>query len=124
MFFGFTGRFQELVQQLDKNVRVLIIRMNDVPHVDQSGLYALEEAILDLERRGVVVVITGIQDQPMGMLRKIDVIPDLIPENHLFATFGMCKKWLKEILSGDESNLDKIAEDILRVKKAKVRYRL
>jgi len=124
LFFGFTTRFQELVNQIDKNVKVLIIRMKDVPTVDQSGLYAMEEAILALEQRGVVVVISGLQDQPLDMMKKIDIIPDLVPESHLFPTFGVCKMWLKENLSGDGDGLEKIAQNLLEIKKAQVKYRM
>lgn len=61
MFFGFTSRFLEMIHELDKSVQILIIRMDRVPYIDQSGLYALEEALPGLRIRGVVVFLTGIQ---------------------------------------------------------------
>jgi SulP family sulfate permease len=95
MFFGFTSHFQDLVKDLDENICALIIRMDRVPHMDQSGLYAMEEAILDLSRRGVPVLLTGLQVQPNDMLRFIDIIPDLVPEEQLFDNFEDSIKWLK-----------------------------
>jgi len=103
MFFGFTSRFQELVQSLDSDAKALIIRMDRVPYIDQSGLYAMENAVLDLERRGVSVLLTGVHTQPMDMLRRIDIVPDLIPEEHIFETFEDSIVWLKEYLSDNSA---------------------
>ena len=80
MFFGFTSRFQELIKELDPGIKVLIIRMKEVPYIDQSGIYVLEEAILELRMKGVLVLMTGVQPQPLDMMKKIDIIPGLIPE--------------------------------------------
>ena len=40
LFFGFASRFQDMVKALP-NIKVVIIRMDKVPYVDQSGLYAI-----------------------------------------------------------------------------------
>jgi len=95
MFFGFTSHFQDLIRNLDEGICALIIRMERVPHMDQSGLYAMEEAILDLSRRGVIVLFTGLHPQPRDMLLKIDVIPDLVAEDRVFEDFENSVKWLK-----------------------------
>lgn len=94
MFFGFTTRFQELVKSLDPDIKILVIRMDRVPYVDQSGLYALEEAILQLEQKKVHVLMTGLHVQPKDMLKRIDIIPDLVPEKHLFEDFSHCEEWI------------------------------
>jgi SulP family sulfate permease len=112
MFFGFTTRFQEMIKSLDEDIKALIIRMDRVPHMDQSGLYALEEAILDLTRKGVWVIITGLQPQPMDMLKKIDIIPDLVPEVHLFDQFSDCEMWIHEYLQSDEEDMSKALEKL------------
>jgi SulP family sulfate permease len=95
MFFGFTSHFLDLINNLEEGICALIIRMDRVPHMDQSGLYAMEEAILDLTRRGVAVLLTGIDSQPYDMLRTIDVIPDLLPEEQVFENFEDSIAWLK-----------------------------
>ena len=105
MFFGFTSRFQEMIKSLNKDIKVLIIRMERVPHMDQSGLYAMEEAILNLTREGVWVLLTGLQPQPLDMLRMIDIIPDLVPESHLFDQFSDCETWIHEYLQSDEVDM-------------------
>ena len=86
LFFGFASGFQKMAEQLP-SVRYVIMIMDKVPFIDQTGLYALEESILSLEQRGIDVLLTGMQDQPESMLRKVVIIPDLIAENHIFARF-------------------------------------
>jgi SulP family sulfate permease len=95
LFFGFASAFQQRVSQL-ANIQYVIIRMERVPFIDQTGLYALEESILSLEEKGIDVLLTGLQEQPEDMLRKINLIPDLIVDEHLFKTFNDCVTWLKQ----------------------------
>jgi SulP family sulfate permease len=110
LFFGFTSKFQEIVSSLDNDVRVLIIRMKNAPYIDQSGIYALEDSIKDLEASGVTVVLTSVQPQPMRMLRKIALIPDLVPERHVFPTFTDCEKWIKHNLQKEDAGFDNMEE--------------
>jgi SulP family sulfate permease len=93
LFFGFTSDFMDKIGRLP-DIKFVIIRMERVPFIDQSGLYALEEAVLSLEQRNIQVMITGLQTQPEDRLRRIRIIPDLIPENNLFGTFKDAIKWL------------------------------
>ena len=84
LFFGFTSHFQNEIKNIPEEIKVLIIRMDRVPYIDQSGLYALENAVLDLHNKGVKVVLTALQEQPKDKLISIDIVPDLISEEHLF----------------------------------------
>lgn len=95
MFFGFTSRFQELIQSLDRDTDALIIRMEQVPFIDQSGLYAMEDAFLELERNGVSVLLTGVNQQPMDMLTRIKIVPDLISEEQIFESFEDSIRWVQ-----------------------------
>ena len=86
LFFGFAPALQAMAESLP-NIRVVIFRMMNVPHIDQTGLYALEEVILSLEKRNIAVVMTGLQTQPYLMLKRINLVPGLIPKNYLFDKF-------------------------------------
>lgn len=105
LFFGFASRFQEMVKALPQ-IEVVIIRMDRVPYIDQSGLYAMEEAILDLKRQGITVVFTGLSGQPKDMLNKIKLVPGLVKDQFCFNTFDEAVKWLYE--AGDLKLLEKI----------------
>ncbi|WP_138433442.1 SulP family inorganic anion transporter [Winogradskyella algicola] len=88
LFFGFTSHFQDEIKKIPEEIKALIIRMDRVPYIDQSGLYALENAVLDLEQRGVQVLLTAIQEQPKDKLVSIDIVPDLISEEHIFGNIS------------------------------------
>lgn len=121
LFFGFTSQFQQMTQALPE-VKIVIIRMEKVPYIDQSGLYAMEDVILELENKDIVVLMTGIQNQPLDMLRKLNVVPGLIPESYLFASFHGCIKWLKYNFEDNKDGFQRIIDDLHEIKKAKVIY--
>ena len=58
---------------------VVIFRMDKVPYIDQSGIYALEDAVIALKERNIIVLLTGIESQPRAMLENVGFIPGLIP---------------------------------------------
>ena len=111
IFFGFAPALQAMAESLP-DIRVVIFRMMDVPNIDQTGLYALEEVVLSLEKRNIAVVITGLQKQPYRMLQRINMVPGLIPENYIFDEIEDCIQWLREELrqsaGGEETFFDMI----------------
>lgn len=99
IFFGTINKFKEVMQTVPADAKIVIIRMRLVSFMDQSGLYAMEEAIKDIQSRGAQVLMTIIQPQPMYMLTKMNLIPDLVPEEHTFKTFEDCTDYLKKQLN-------------------------
>ncbi len=99
IFFGTINKFKEVMQTVPDSAKIVIIRMRLVSFMDQSGLYAMEEAIKDLQARGVQVLMTIIQPQPMYMLTTHKVIPAVVPEDHTFKTFEECTEYLKKQLN-------------------------
>jgi len=95
IFFGFTSYFKEMMRTLP-DVSIVIFRMHNVPNIDQSGMYAIEDAVLELEQKGINVLMTGIKEQPEDMLRNIKLIPNLIEEEHLFKDFDSAISTLKK----------------------------
>lgn len=97
IFFGSITGFNKLMQEIPEHHKVVIIRMRRVSYMDQSGIYALETAIQDLQARGVSVLMTIIKPQPMNMLKNMKVIPNLIKEEDTFKTFEECTEYLKKL---------------------------
>ena len=95
IFFGTITKFQEVMNDVPEDAKIVIIRMRLVSFMDQSGLYAMETAIKELQARGVLVLMTIIQPQPMYMLTTMKVIPLIVPELHTFKTFEDCTEFLK-----------------------------
>lgn len=94
IFFGSTSFIQGLVKQIPNEASHVILRMDRVPYIDQSGLYILEDMLLELEKKEVHVLIVDIQQQPLYLMKSIDIIPDLIPEEHIFDNFKACTTWI------------------------------
>ncbi|WP_127140924.1 SulP family inorganic anion transporter [Flagellimonas marinaquae] len=96
LFFGFTSYLKDQVKALPHDIEAVILRMDRVPYIDQSGLYALEEIIFDLRAKNIEVIIVGLKEQPCDMLKAIDIIPDLIPEEDLFKNIEGSFSYLRE----------------------------
>ncbi len=99
IFFGSTSFIQILAKQIPASATHVIIRMDKVPYIDQSGLYALEDVLLELEKNDIHVLIVDIQKQPLYLMNSIDIIPDLIPDEHIFESFQECTSWITKNLS-------------------------
>jgi SulP family sulfate permease len=97
IFFGTITKFQSVMDDVPADAKIVIIRMRLVSFMDQSGLYAMETAIKEIQSRGAMVLMTIIQPQPMYMLTKMKVIPELVPEDHTFKTFEECTDFLSEL---------------------------
>lgn len=95
LFFGSTSNFQQLAKQIPDTASIVIIRMGKMPYVDQSGLFALEDILIDLEKNGIHVLFVDVLEQPKYMMEKIGLIPELIPKEHIYKTFSECLDWVK-----------------------------
>ena len=98
VFFGSITGFKSVMQDIPVDVKIVIIRMKNVPFMDQSGLYAMEAAIKELRDRGTQVLMTIVQPQPKYMLNSTGVIPELVPEECVFKTFEDCTDYLRKTL--------------------------
>jgi sulfate permease, SulP family len=96
MFFGVAAKMLERINKIPANAKVIVFRMKRVPFVDQSGLYALEDVIKEMQKAGIIVVLTMTQPQPLYLLRKNHLIPEILPEKYLFNNIEDCAAWLKE----------------------------
>ncbi|MFT5355797.1 MAG: SulP family sulfate permease [Polyangiales bacterium] len=96
LFFGFSAGFRALAEQLPETTEILVIRMERVPYLDQSGLYTLEDTVLRLTQKGTKVVLTGVAEQPLDMLKSILLVPNLISEDLVFEDFQTCIIWIRK----------------------------
>jgi len=86
-FFGAVENFERALAGTHTDPRILIIRLRWVPFMDITGLQTLEEAIRDLQRRGVRVILTGANERVQAKLEKAGVI-DLVGTGNSFRGFG------------------------------------
>lgn len=79
LFFGAANDFLNVVHEEGKNV--LIFRMRNVPAMDISGLEALEEALETCHKRGMTLVLSHVNEQPMKVMEKAGFIEKIGREN-------------------------------------------
>jgi len=69
LFFGAAQKAMETLRVIADQARVVILRMEDVPDMDATGLVALESALDRLERQRISIILSGVQRQPRRLLR-------------------------------------------------------
>jgi SulP family sulfate permease len=83
LFFGAAERMLQRVGAL-RDVDVVIIRMSKLQLLDATGAQVVTELIHALERRGVTVLVKGIQGRHLELATRVGVISSLRHRNHLF----------------------------------------
>lgn len=94
LFFGSVTKFNNMVKSVPAEAAIVIIRMKKVGYIDQSGLYAIENAVKDLNAKNIDVFFSMVSDQPMKSLRSIRLVPELVPEDRIFKTFKDCADFI------------------------------
>lgn len=95
LFFGNSEYFVQLSKQIPKGTSILLIDMEKVPYIDQSGLYALESVILNVEKHDIEVFLLHLNDQPKVMMSNILLIPNVVETDHLFESKNEFLEYLK-----------------------------
>jgi SulP family sulfate permease len=88
MFFGAADRILDQVNET-KNVTVVIIRMSQLQSLDATGARVIRDMIQSLERRGITVLVKGIQPQHLRLAERVGVLASLRHGNHLFSDLGL-----------------------------------
>lgn len=83
LFFGAADRMLERLSRID-GVCVVVIRMSQLQVLDATGAKVITEVITALERRGITVLVKGIQPHHLGLATRVGVIASLRHQNHLF----------------------------------------
>jgi SulP family sulfate permease len=83
LFYGAIERFKDSMRRVEKNPKVLIIRMRLVPAIDATGLQVLEDLLERTKREGGILMLTGVAEQPLGAMRRSGLLDRIGHENML-----------------------------------------
>ncbi|MDR2999552.1 MAG: STAS domain-containing protein, partial [Microbacterium sp.] len=83
LFFGAAERMLERVSTL-QGIEVVVIRMSQLQILDATGAQVITDMIVSLERRGITVLVKGIQPQHLRVAERVGVLASLRHQNHLF----------------------------------------
>lgn len=97
IFFGSVTSFNTMMSKVPSDAKVVVMSMKNVDFMDQSGVYAIETAIKELQERGILVLMAKISTQPLYLMQKMKIIPHLIPEENTFKTIEECTEFVKRL---------------------------
>lgn len=83
LFFGAAERMLDQVTQIT-GVDVVILRLSQLQVMDATGARVITEMIHGLERRGITVLVKGLQDRHLRLATRVGVIGSLRHQKHLF----------------------------------------
>jgi SulP family sulfate permease len=98
LFFGFASQFLDIARQAAVRSRLLVLRMDRISYIDQTGVYALNDALTRLIAAGVRVLVVGVSVAHRDLLEKLRMIPTVLPESDIFTDFDALKKALPDII--------------------------
>ena len=96
-FFGVADKLKDTLGRLSRPPRVFILRMRYVPHVDATGLHALEEFHDKCRRQGTTLLLGGVHAQPLLEMTKVGIL-DSIGEENLFESLDGALERAREIV--------------------------
>ena len=79
MFFAAANDYFDFADK--KNKKVLIIRMRNVPAMDISGLETLEQIYTQCQKKGITLLLSHVNEQPMNVLKKGEFIEKIGLDN-------------------------------------------
>jgi SulP family sulfate permease len=92
LFFGFASQFRDIAGQAAAQSGLLVLRMDRISYMDQTGVYALKDALGRLNAAGVRVLVVGVSVAHLDLLEKLQVIPAVVPKSDVFSDFDGLKK--------------------------------
>lgn len=104
LFFGATNQLADIV--VKDFTKCLILRMRSVPALDATAMHALEELYLRCEKKGVTVIFSHVNEQPMNTLIKAGFVERVGQENFCTHIDDALERAVN--LFGDESDKEKI----------------
>lgn len=96
LFFGSADGFNRLAKEIPKSAETVLFRFDRMEYLDQSGLYALEDLLVDLCNENKAIYFIHLPNQPRYMMERIRLIPRLIPAQNIFEELP---DFLKHIVS-------------------------
>ena len=101
LFFGAASKFKDAISRVEKPPRVLILRLREVLAIDATGLRALEDLLDKARADGTTIVMTAVQAQPRGVLRRAGIL-ERVGEVNLVPDFRAAVERAKEILAAGD----------------------
>jgi sulfate permease, SulP family len=73
LFFGAAHKAMETLHHVSRRAKVVILRVEEVPAIDATGLMAIESTLIKLRSLGCFTIIEGLRPQPQSVLQKAHI---------------------------------------------------
>ena len=103
LFFGAANRLDNVLDQFYRPPKVFILRMRLVPIIDASGVHALTSLLERCQRKGIVLVISGLRAQPRRVLAQMKFHPRP-GALHFVEGFAMALELARQLTEADASD--------------------
>jgi SulP family sulfate permease len=80
-FFGAAEKLERTLEHIHRPTSTLILRMGNVPFVDATGIFAIEEIITDFRRHGASVLLVEVRPNVRYKLERGGVVAHVGPDN-------------------------------------------
>lgn len=97
LFFGSTDGFSKLAKEIPSAAETVLFRFDRMEYIDQSGLYALEDLLVDLAKENKEVHFIDLPSQPRYMMERIGIVPRLVPAANIFEELPDFLKHIKSL---------------------------
>ena len=84
-FFGAAEKLERTLAHIQRPATTLILRMGNVPFVDATGIFAIEEIISDFRRHGATVLLVEVRANVRYKLERSGAMAHIGPDNVLDA---------------------------------------
>lgn len=97
-FFGIAHKFEEAMHNVSKQPKVRIIRLRKVPFIDSTALYNLKQLYLKSKKDGIVMILSGVNPQPMDVIKNTGLY-EMIGKENIFDEIAPALERAKDIVS-------------------------
>jgi SulP family sulfate permease len=87
LFFGAVGKLDALPSLLPPHTRAVVLQMHRLVSIDTTGLEALRQLHLALQRQQIVLLLAEVNEQPLALLRRSGFAAEL-GEANILATLA------------------------------------
>ena len=96
VFFGAAEKLERTLEHIQRPATTLILRMSNVPFVDATGIFAIEEIITDFKRHGATVLLVELRANVRYKLERSGVITH-VGQHNVIDTFAQALLRAKEL---------------------------
>ena len=96
LFFGSTNGFQELINKIPETANTLVVRMDKMLYIDQTGVIALENFLHEQRANNREVIFVSVPYESERILIDNHIIPNIVNQKRIYPDFDSYLDYLIE----------------------------